>query len=66
MARKDFEMVFIDPEAPPKGGCPRLKPRIEKAAGMIIEYDVAVRMRDGIRIYIDVYRPEAEGKSPAA
>jgi predicted acyl esterase len=64
MAREDFEMVFMAPEAPEKGGCPELKPRIEKAAGMIIEYDVAVPMRDGIRIYIDVYRPEAEGKYP--
>jgi predicted acyl esterase len=64
MAKEDFEMVFMNPEAPEKGGCPKLNPRIEKAAGMIIEYDVAVPMRDGIRIYIDVYRPEIEGKYP--
>jgi predicted acyl esterase len=64
MAREDFEMVFMGSEAPEKGGCPKLNPRIEKAPGMTIEYDVAVRMRDGIRIYIDVYRPEIERKYP--
>jgi predicted acyl esterase len=64
MAGEDFEMVFMEPEAPEKGGCPGLNPRVEKAAGMIIEYDVAVPMRDGVRIYIDVYRPETEGKYP--
>ena len=28
---------------------------------MIIEYDVAVPMRDGAVIYADVYRPDAPG-----
>src|SRR5690606_10929815 len=26
--------------------------------GMLIERDVAVTMRDGVRIYVDIYRPE--------
>ena len=64
MAGQKFEMVFADPLAPNQGGCPQLNPRTETAAGLIIEYDVAVRMRDGARIYIDLYRPQAEGKYP--
>jgi len=64
MANQKFEMVFLQPDPPEKGGCPKLNPRTERAEGMIIEYDVAVAMRDGVRIYIDVYRPETEGKYP--
>jgi predicted acyl esterase len=64
MASPEFEMIFIDPVAPEKGGCPPLNPRTERSDGMVIEYDVAVPMRDGVKIYIDVYRPEAEGKCP--
>jgi len=64
MASQKFEMVFMDPAAPEKGRCPGLNPRTERTGGMIIEYDVAVPMRDGMRIYIDVYRPETEGKCP--
>ena len=37
----------------------------EVADGMVIERDVAVAMRDGIRIYVDIYRPEnATGPLP--
>jgi putative CocE/NonD family hydrolase len=32
---------------------------------MVIEYDVAVVMRDGVKIYVDIYRPKSEGKYPA-
>ena len=31
---------------------------------MIIDYDVAVSMRDGVKIYIDVFRPESPGLYP--
>jgi uncharacterized protein len=64
MASQNFEMIFMDPIAPEKGGYPGLNPRTERAEGMLIEYDVAVPMRDGIKIYIDVYRPEEEAKHP--
>ena len=40
---------------------PRIVPfgyRKSREDGMLIERDVAVRMRDGIRIYIDLYRPD--------
>jgi len=29
------------------------------------EYDIYVRMRDGVHLCVDVYRPDAEGKFPA-
>ena len=64
MTNPKYEIIFRDPVAPSQGGCPGLNPRMEKAEGMIIEYDVAVPMRDGIKIYIDVYRPEIEGEYP--
>ena len=32
------------------------------ASCVIIEFDVAGAMRDGVNIYIDLYRPETEGK----
>ncbi len=59
-----FEMVFRDAVPPTEGGCPKLNPRREKTQGMIIDYDVAVHMRDGIKIYADVYRPETEEPCP--
>lgn len=38
--------------------CPELKPETYEAApGIICERDVAVKMRDGITIYTDIFRP---------
>ena len=39
-----------------------VRPRYRRsvASGMIIERDVAVELRDGIQIFIDVFRPENE------
>ena len=34
-------------------------------AGMIAEKDVLVPMRDGVKIAVDVYRPETKEKLPA-
>jgi predicted acyl esterase len=49
---------------PAEGGYPGFNPRTEKANGIICEYDVAVTMRDGEKIYANVFRPEREGKYP--
>ena len=38
--------------------------RREVSDGMLIEWDVAVPMRDGILIYIDIFRPLAERPAP--
>ena len=47
-----------------KGKYPGYNPRTEVTAGIICEYDVTVMMRDEIKIYIDVFRPEKEGQYP--
>ena len=64
MAKQPEDLIFCDPIPPAKGGHPGFNPRTEKARGMVIEYDVAVPMRDGAVIYVDVYRPDAPGKYP--
>lgn len=64
MPEHKFEMIFREPTPPAERGYPGSNPRTEKVKGMIIDYDVAVPMRDGIKIYIDVCRPEIEAKYP--
>ena len=64
MASQNFEMIFKEPLPLSESEYPGFNPRTEKAKGMIIDYDVAVPMRDDIKIYIDLYRPETEGKYP--
>jgi predicted acyl esterase len=64
MAHRPYEIVFKEAVPPAEGGYPGLNPRTEKTEGMIIEYDVAVTMRDGAKIYIDVFRPENPGQYP--
>jgi predicted acyl esterase len=64
MTNKTFEMRFWKGVPPTEGGYPGFNPRIEKSEGIICEYDVAVTMRDGVKIYVDVLRPEKEGKYP--
>ena len=49
-----FRKPFAAPEA--RGGAPPVYRRTVEN-GMIIERDVAVRMRDGVEINIDVFRP---------
>jgi uncharacterized protein len=65
MADEKFELLFWQGNPPSHGGHPGFNPGTEKVSGMIIERDAAVIMRDGIRIYIDVFRPEKDGKYPA-
>lgn len=58
---------FIPGVAPEKGGiqilpgerqCPPVKYEKVHDQGMIIERDIPVKMRDGVIIYINLYRPE--------
>ena len=45
---------------------PGLDPRQETRDGMVIDFDVAVKLRDGVTIYTDVYRPAGfDGPLPA-
>ena len=64
MPEQKLDMIFRKVAPPAEGGYPGFKPRTEKAKGMIIEYDAAVKMRDGVKIYIDIFHPEKEGKFP--
>ena len=53
----------IDPKV---RGYPGLNPRRESSDGLVIDYDVAVTLRDGVTIYTDVYRPvDIDGPLPA-
>lgn len=64
MAKQPKDLVFAEAVSPFEGGYPGFDPRTEKTNGMVIEYDVAVPMRDGVKIYVDVYRPDAPGQYP--
>jgi uncharacterized protein len=47
------------------GHCPPFDPRTYRAAdGIICEQDVAVKMRDGVILYADIYRPEGQTNIP--
>ncbi len=39
--------------------------RFSREEGMIIERDAAAPMRDGVRIFADIFRPESEAPAPA-
>jgi predicted acyl esterase len=57
-------LQFRDAKPPSEGGWPGLRPGSTVVEGTVIERDVAVTMRDGIRIYVDVYRPEGSDPVP--
>lgn len=45
---------------------PPFHPHTYRAAkGILCDQDVAVKMRDGVTIYVDIYRPEGESDIPA-
>lgn len=47
------------------GRYPDLEPGVSVDSGIICERDVPVRMRDGVTLYTDVYRPEGGKNLPA-
>lgn len=63
---KKFEYVFKKGRAPSEGYYPGLNPRVvvDDELGIICEYDVAVPLRDGTKIYVNVFRPKKEGRYP--
>jgi predicted acyl esterase len=65
-AMLQFEYRIREPLSAPEdsGGCaPQYRRSVE--AGMIVERDLAVAMRDGTRIYVDLFRPADERPAPA-
>jgi uncharacterized protein len=65
MTSYGFELRFWEGMKPEEGGYPGFNPRTENKPGRVCEYDVGVPMRDGKKIYIDLFRPEQDGKYPA-
>jgi predicted acyl esterase len=64
MATQPDDLIFTDPVSPFAGEYPGFHPHTVKDRDMIIEYDVAVAMRDGATLYVDVYRPDRPGRFP--
>jgi predicted acyl esterase len=63
--KKRYEYRLREPYANPQGrGAPPAVYRRSVESRMIIERDVAVVLRDGVRLFVDIYRPEDE--QPAA
>jgi predicted acyl esterase len=52
-----FETIWRQGKPPADGGHPGLGHRILHEAGMEIERDAAIVLRDGVTIYADVFRP---------
>ena len=65
MARRDYEYRFREPFGPPTSrGVTTPEYSRSAEAGMIVERNVPVRMRDGVKIYADVMRPLEERPVP--
>lgn len=54
----------VPPEAT-KGRFPPLMPGTSVVDGIVIERDVAIKLRDGVTIYADIYRPDGQTAIPA-
>ena len=58
-SRRPFDMQWKNATDPYEGKWPGLRPnQVEHADGMDITWDVAVPMRDGVKLYVDIFRPE--------
>ena len=55
---------FIKAGSPEAKKYPGFKPRSEETEGLLIEYDVAVPLRDGVKMYVDIYRPANKKNIP--
>jgi predicted acyl esterase len=57
----------MEPGLDPNGkGYPGFHPRSETVDGLTIDYDVQITLRDGVKVYTDIYRPaDVEGPLPA-
>ncbi|MFZ0449428.1 MAG: CocE/NonD family hydrolase [Desulfatiglandaceae bacterium] len=62
-----IEVIFrkARPIEESKGRCPPLAPGVTVKDGIRYERDVALRLRDGITIYTDIYRPDGATDVPA-
>ncbi len=61
----DFEYRFREPYATPQQrGAPDPTPSRTVEHGMLIERNVAVALRDGVKILVDIFRPANEQPAP--
>lgn len=65
MTKAPFKMIYRGGVPGAKHKYPGLKHRVSRADGMLVERDVAVPMRDGVRLYADIHRPLGRQKVPA-
>ena len=61
MSKETWPFILSDSKEPPPHYDP---PVLFDANKMVQERDVMVRMRDGVHLAIDIYRPGAQGKFP--
>lgn len=65
--KKPFSVIWRKAKSPEDPSChyPGFAPGSRVEEGMRIERDVAVKMRDGVTIYTDIYRPDGAENVPA-
>ncbi|KIX97604.1 uncharacterized protein Z520_06382 [Fonsecaea multimorphosa CBS 102226] len=66
MEPRTFDMQWVKGTDPKEGNWPGLRTnQVEKDLGMEITWDVPVALRDGVKVYVDVFRPDSfTGKLP--
>ena len=62
--REEIEILWRSGKTLEQGEYPGLRPGTSVEEDLVIERDVAVVMRDGVPIYVDVYRPQGAAKAP--
>ena len=65
MSNTPFEMIYRKGLPPEERKYPGHGYRRSIEQGMIIERDVAVPMRDGVKVFVDILRPEGQQRVPA-
>ena len=61
---KNRSPYFIKATPPEVRNYPGFNPRsVETPEGLLIEYDVAVPLRDGVKMCVDIYRPANQPSS---
>ena len=60
MSDSEFELLWREGTPPENFGYPGHEHKVVKDGGMLIERDVTITLRDGVEMYVDVFRPEGE------